>query len=147
MTTREALASADDVIARVRSRLAADTPPAPPIDADTAAALRLADDWSRALDQLIAERTREEATHVFRQRWPALVRWRDRTIANWRRERPADVAAAYELVALECYLGGIPELAEKAQAEAVRVLMVRTDRRVRPGVAGAKGSPAEARSA
>lgn len=144
MSTRGVLASADAAIARVRDRLAADTPPAPSIDADTAAALRLADDWSRALDQLIAERTREEATHAFRQRWPALVRWRDRTIANWRRERPADVAAAYELVALECYLGGIPELAEKAQAEAVRVLMVRTDRRVRPGVTG---SPAEARSA
>lgn len=133
MNVREAFASADDVIGRVRSRLTAagvvagEQPPS----AETAAAYRLAFDWSRALEQLRAEDQRQAATKDFRRRWPALVRWRDRTIANGRHERPADVAAAYELVALECYLGGLPELGERAQAEAVRVLMARADRRQR----------------
>ena len=144
MTTREVLASADDIIGRVRARLAtAGVVPSdqPPSD-ETAAAYRLAFDWSRALEQLHADGQRDAAAKNFRARWPALVRWRDRTIANWRRESPADVAAAYELVALECYLGGVPDLAEKAQAEAVRVLMTRTDRRARGG-----GGPTEAKSA
>ena len=133
VTIREALSSADKAIAAVHARLAAagiapgDVRPSD----ETAAAYRLALDWSRALEQLRIDGAREAAAKNFRQRWPALVRWRDRTIANWRREQPADVAAAYELVALECYLGGVPDLAEKAQAEAVRMLMARTDRRPR----------------
>ena len=136
MSVREALSSADAAIAAVHARLAAagivpgETRPSD----ETAAAYRLALDWSRALEQLRIDGAREAAAKNFRQRWPALVRWRDRVIANWRSERPADVAAAYELVALECYLGGVPELAEKAQAEAVRILMTRTDRRGRAGV-------------
>ena len=133
MSVREAFASADGAIAAVRARLAAAGVPAgdQPPSAETAAAERRAFEWARAVEQLYAEGQRQEAAKHFRQRWPALVRWRDRTIASWRQERPADVAAAYELLALECYLGGVPELAEKAQAEAVRVLMTTTDRRQR----------------
>ena len=137
----------DDIVARVRARLEAEgrLPVEEQLSEDARRACRLAAGWERRVEHLVAQSKRDEVARNFRQRWPALVRWRDRTIANCRRARRADVAAAYELVALECYLCGVPDLAEKAQAEAMRVLMMRTDRSRQRGARST--SPAEARSA
>lgn len=144
---RAALADADALIARVTARLAGD-PSCVNITADTdtdreltATAERIADDCERRLETIAHESRLADAARGFRQRWPALVRWREKVLANRRHERPSVIAAAYESLALECLLAGEYELSARAQHEAVRA-MESVVRRV-----GTASATAEAKSA
>ncbi len=135
-STRVILAEADAAIARMRSRIAlsdaakssqiADLGPGRERDV-VASAMRIADDWERRVVEIVHEAKLAEAAQNFRQRWPALVRWREKVLANKRRARPSLVAAAYESLALECTLAGEHHLAAKAQQAALTVMA-----RVRP---------------
>lgn len=142
-TVRESLASADDVIGRVRARLV-ETPA--PIDGETANAMRIADEWARYAEGLADESKLVDAARNFRQQWPALVRWREKVLGNQRRAKPSIVAAAFESLALECFLAGQHELAARAQQAAIDA--VRSRRKVVPIRSGANAAQdAQAQSA
>jgi hypothetical protein len=72
---------------------------------------------------IVQERRLAEIGQRFREKFPALVRWRDAVIERPRRHRPADVAAAFEALALELTWGGELELAAKAQHRAIRAVL------------------------
>jgi hypothetical protein len=117
--TRAALADTDAVLARVRARVG-DAPP--PSDDDTATALSIADAWAAEVERLVDEHTLAAAAENFRERWPALVRWREGVLGTKGRGRPAHVAAAYESLALECMLAGEHHLSAKAQQAAINAV-------------------------
>ena len=122
--TREALIAADAAIARVRARLGESVEHGQP-DGEAAAAARVADEWERYAVAIVAEAKLVESAKHFRQRWPALVKWRERVLKNRRRAKPSDVAAALESLALECTLAGQPELAARAIDGAIAVMRSR----------------------
>lgn len=119
-STRDVLASADAVIARVRAAIGESHQD--DASAETANAYRVADAWNGLVAQFDRERTLADAAKNFREQWPALVRWRDRVLANAKRAKPSVVAAAYESLALECTLAGEYELAAKAHNAAIDVM-------------------------
>lgn len=121
-STRMVIAESAAVIARVRASIGAHQDD---VSDDTATALRIADEWARALEHVVSEARLAEAAMNFRLQWPALVRWRDKVLANQKRQKPAVVAAAYESLALECTLAGELHLAAKAQQAAIDVIRSR----------------------
>lgn len=117
-SAREAISLADTVIASVRARLGESVER----DGEAANAARVADEWERYALSIVAESKLVESARNFRQRWPALVKWRERVLQNRRRCKPADVAAALESLALECTLAGEHHLAARAQHQAIQVM-------------------------
>lgn len=81
----------------------------------------LADDWERFALAVQAES--ELSKRRFVVDWPALARWRDRVLSNRRRYAPDVVAAALEALALECYLSGQLDLADRSIGQARRVVL------------------------
>lgn len=118
-STRAVLASVDETLTRIRSRIGA---PQDDASKETAAAFRVADEWARHVEHLVLENRLTDAARQFRAQWPALVRWRERVLQNPRKSKPAIVAAAFESLALECTLAGEMELAAKAQQAAIDVM-------------------------
>lgn len=90
----------------------------------------LAEDWERSALATRALGLLEDRAKVrpFIADWPALVRWRDRVLAQPRRHPPDIVAAALEALALECHLAGRPELADKAMQHAERIVLEHVQR-------------------
>jgi hypothetical protein len=122
----------DDVVARVRAELAAAGKLPPDFDAETARAYEVAVDWERYVNAVADRAIIDEAVRAFRASWPALVRWRTRVLEakGSKKARPAEIAAAWECVALECLLAGELHLADEARSAAVRVMTERAmDRR------------------
>jgi hypothetical protein len=115
----------DDVVALVRARLLAEGSLPASFDAETAEAVEVAVEWERHVIALADQVEIDESVRAFRQRWPALFRWRTGVLAAPKRVPPSTVAAAWECVALECLLAGEMELADEAQSAAVRVMMER----------------------
>jgi hypothetical protein len=129
---RAALVDADALIARVNAALAGD-PSCVNVTVDshsdqTATAHRIADEWQGQFEAVVHESQLADAARQFRQRWPALVRWRERVLTNRRHAKPSLVAAAYESLALECLMAGEYELSARAQQEALRVMQPRVHR-------------------
>jgi len=127
MAVRDALSSTDTVIARVRASYEARgidwrALPAQPPSGETAEAIRHRASIDERFLNAIADADLARAGTRFAEHYPALVRWRERTIHRARRSRPADIAAAYELLAVQCLLAGESELADRARAKAVAVM-------------------------
>lgn len=121
-SARAALADADAVIARVSAKIGEPIPMDGATTEFTAYAHRVADEWERYTLSIVDEARLEEAARSFRQRWPALVRWRDKVLKNRRHEKPSVIAAAFESLALECLLAGESELSARAQHEAMNIM-------------------------
>jgi hypothetical protein len=120
---RDVLAESAAVIARVTAQIG--VAPQDDVNDDTAIALSIVDAWDRQLEHLMRESRLAENARDFREKWPALVRWRDRVLAHQKKAKPGDVAAAYESLALECELAGEYHLAAKAQQAAIDVIRSR----------------------
>jgi len=86
----------------------------------------LGEDWERAT--LAAGAEGVLSLRPFVADWPALVRWRDRVLADRQQYPPDVVAAALEALALECALSGHPELAQRAVQRAEHLVIGRARR-------------------
>jgi hypothetical protein len=115
-------APTDELLERMRAKYGAGVPDAPDFEGLTADCYRSIDETERYIEELRADALRTEAARAFRTEYPALARWRDRILKHPRRYNKAEVAAAYELMALECALGGLGSLAARARIEARRAV-------------------------
>lgn len=85
---------------------------------ETVTAIGMAAEHEAIVESELRAGRRAEVAQQFREQYPALSRWRDRVLNNPRRVSGQEVAAAYELLALECSLAGIHDLADDARLRA-----------------------------
>ncbi len=92
-------------------------------------AREIADEWdahlSALLDGTLDEARRRAAATAFRERWPALARWKDAVLSQRERHPPAIVAAALEVMSVECTLAGEEDLAIRARCAAIDTVVNR----------------------
>jgi hypothetical protein len=90
---------------------------------ETITAVGMAAESEAAIASVVLEQRLAEVSQRFREKFPALTRWRDAIIERPRRYRPSEVAAAFEALALELTWAGEQELAARAQHRAIRAVL------------------------
>lgn len=73
-----------------------------------------------ALETAVADARFQRLTKPFRHRFPALQRWATEIIRTQGTRTPLEVAAAYEVIAVQCEEAGQWELAARSMELAVR---------------------------